>query len=60
MHFSSEQFHAINIERLSLRIFFTHENFAFQAHKCRCRRRRHTVLPGSRFGDDTGLAHLFG
>ena len=53
-----QQLHAINVERLAAGVFLPHEHHTGHAHQGRCRRRRDAVLPGSRLGDQTGLAHL--
>ena len=56
---SPQQFHAVDVQSLANRIFFAHENFTFEAQESGGCRRCNTVLAGTGFSNDPGLAHLF-
>ena len=58
MYLGSEEFHTIDIQRLSVGIFFSHEDFAFHTQEGCCRCGSHTVLSGTCLCDQAGLPHL--
>ena len=58
MHLCSQKFHTVDIQCLSVGIFFSHEDFAFHTQKGCCRCGSHTVLSGTGLCDQAGLAHL--
>ena len=58
--FRAEQFHAVNVERLTLCILLAHEDFAFHAHESGRRSSGNAVLTCARFGNDACFAHAFG
>ena len=60
MYLGSEEFHTIDIQRLSVGIFFSHKNFTFHTEERCCRCGSHTVLSGTGLCDQAGLAHLLG
>ena len=59
-HLGSEHLHAVDVEFLPLAIDRAHVDDALHAEHGRYRGRSHTVLTGSGFGDDPGLAHALG
>ena len=56
----AQEFHTVYVESLADRILFAHEYLTFKAQEGCRRRRRYAVLAGTGFGDNPGLAHLFG
>ena len=52
-----EQLHTRDVQRLPLGVFLPHVDDTFQSHQCRGCRRRDSVLPGTRLGDDSRLTH---
>ena len=60
MYLGSQKFHTVDIQCLSVGIFFSHEDFAFHPQEGCCRCGSHTVLSGTGLCDQAGLAHLLG
>ena len=60
MHLCTEQLHAVDIERLTLGVLLTHEDFALHAEQCSGGSGCHAVLTCTGLRDDTGLAHTLG
>ena len=59
MDFCSEETHFVNIQGLTFRVFFSHENFTFHTHQSCCGCSCNTMLSGSCLSDHTCLAHFF-
>ena len=51
--------HPVYVQRLPLRILFSHENLTFHVHQRRRGGSGYAVLACAGLGDDTSLAHLF-
>ena len=60
VHLGSQHLHALYVGMLALHIGGTHENLTLHVHQGAYRSSSHTVLSGSCFGNDAGLAHLLG
>ena len=60
VHLGSQHLHALYVGMLALHIGGTHENLTLHVHQGAYRSGSHTVLSGSGFGNDAGLAHLLG
>ena len=60
VHLGSQHLHALYVGMLALYIGGTHENLTLHVHQGAYRSGSHTVLSGSGFGNDAGLAHLLG
>ena len=60
VHLGSQHLHALYVGMLALNIGGTHENLTLHVHQGAYRSGSHTVLSGSGFGNDAGLAHLLG
>ena len=58
VHLSAQHLHALHVCVLTLHIRGTHKHFALHIHQRTHRCRSHTVLSGTRLGDDTRLTHL--
>ena len=58
VHLGSQHLHALYVGMLALHIGGTHENLTLHVHQGAYRSGSHTVLSGSGFGNDAGLAHL--
>ncbi len=59
-HAGSQQFHSEKVQFLAADVFLTHVDIALQAQQRADSRRRHTMLPGARFRDNSFLAHADG
>ena len=57
--FGTKHSHTFDIDVLSSDVSGTHIDTARQVHECTDGGSSHSVLSGSRLGDDAGLAHLF-
>ena len=60
VHLGSQHLHTLYVGMLSFHIGGTHENLTLHVHQGAYRSCSHTVLSGSGFGNDAGLAHLLG
>ena len=60
VHLGSQHLHTLYVGMLALHIGGTHENLTLHVHQGAYRSGSHTVLSGSGFGNDAGLAHLLG
>ena len=60
VHLGAEDAHAHDVHGLALDVLGTHEDRALEPEAGRRGSRRHAVLAGACFGDEGGLAHLFG
>ncbi len=58
-HFSTEQFHSVDVQLLASDVFPAHENRTFKAEVCTDCRRCDTVLARTCFSDDFRFAHAF-
>ena len=58
MHLRAEKLHAINVQRLTIRILLAHEDLTLHAKQRCCRRRRNAVLSRARLRDQSRLPHL--
>ena len=58
MNLRSEHLHTLDIGVLSLDIGLSHEYLALHVHQCAHSSRGNAMLPCSRLGDDSCLAHL--
>ena len=58
MHLGAQHPHALHIRVLALHVGSSHEHLAAHTHQGAHRSRSHTVLSGSRLGDDACLPHL--
>ena len=56
-HFCSHQTHTEDVRRLTLNVFCSHIDAAFQTEQGAGKRRGHAVLTRTGFGDDFGFAH---
>ena len=59
-HARTEHFHPAHIQLLALDVLVAHVHVAGKSHARRHGCRRHTVLPGTRLGDDAFLAGALG
>ena len=57
-HLSAQHPHALHVGVLAFDVQCSLIDHARHVHQCADRRRGHTVLSGSRLGDDAPLAHL--
>ena len=55
-----QQTHAVDVQRLALRVLLAHENDAFHPHEGRRRRRGHAVLSSAGFRNQPRLPHAPG
>ena len=60
MNLGTQHLHALHIGVLALHIGCPHKHLALHVHQCAHGGCGHTVLSGSRLGDDTCLAHTLG
>ena len=58
MNFRSQKAHPIHVQRLTLRILFSHKYFTFHPHHGSCCSCRHPMLTGSCLCDHTGFSHF--
>ena len=59
MYFRAQKLHTVNVQRLPLHIFLSHEDLAFHAHQRGGRGRRHAVLARARLRNHARFTHFF-
>ena len=58
VHLGSQHLHTLYVGMLAFHIGGTHEDLTLHVHQGAYRSGSHTVLSGSGFGNDAGLAHF--